>query len=112
MIASTVGIAEEQSDGDVVIAFLGGDSLVVETALDCGALVLGDAHGRVTARTVGPVKRQAGRAEIRHHRMALCLDDARAEHALVEGRRALGISRLDCDVVDAWHLWAECPTSR
>ena len=74
-----------------------------QTAPDLGPLVLRHPHGRVRARAAGLVDRDPGRAQVRHHRVALGLHDARSEDALVEGGGPVRIGRLDGDVVDPWH---------
>ena len=66
-----VRIAEEQADGDLVIALLRLDSLGVEAAPDLGTLVLRNADGRVRPRPVWLVERECRRAEVGQYRVAL-----------------------------------------
>jgi diacylglycerol kinase family enzyme len=49
------------------------------------------------------VEGEAGVAEVRHHGMALLLDDPGAEQPLVELGGAIRIVRRDRDVIDSWH---------
>jgi diacylglycerol kinase family enzyme len=99
----SVGIPEENADCELVIAFLPGDSFLVEAALESCLLVGRDPDAGVLAGAAEPVEREARVSEIRHHRMAFALDDPGAQDAFVEGRGRVGIVRLDRDVVDSWH---------
>ena len=96
-------VAEEESDRDLVVALLVLDALLVEPPLDRGALLVGNAHGGVRTGSASLVEGEAGRPDVRHHRMALLLDDSRVEDALVERGGRVGVRRLRCRVVDAWH---------
>jgi hypothetical protein len=66
----------------------------------------------VVARPSALVEGEAGIADVRHHRVALGLDYACAEDALVEAGGRIGIVRLEGGVVEARHRDDDEPGGR
>jgi diacylglycerol kinase family enzyme len=75
-----------------VVALVPLEACVAEPSFDRVALFVGDTHAEVIAGAAPLVKRKAGVAEVRHHRVALSLDDARAENPFVEVDGRIGSS--------------------
>jgi len=86
-----------------VVALVVVDALAFESLRELRALLLGHAEADVLARSAGLVEGERAGPNVGHHRVALRLDHSRAEHALVEGGRAIRVGALESDVVDPCH---------
>src|ERR1051325_6371512 len=92
---AAVRVAGEDALRDLVGALLPPDAGLAPTGPELLAFLVGPADGYVVARPAGFVEREAGVADVRHHRMALRLDDSCSKDPLVERGGGFGVSSLE-----------------